>query len=108
MVKSRKMSVLKKRAVIIKPKITFRTTLKRINKNPFHNIWNNNGTYWIHYTTKNKLLIVFKNKGKLVNGIAYEVKRNRKSLKTSDINLAVKRRDKILKSLECHIYGEQK
>lgn len=108
MVKSRKMSVLKKRTVIIKPKIIVRTTSKSINKNPFHNIWNNNGTYWIHYTTKKELLIVFKNKGKLVNGIAYEVKRNRKSLKTSDINLAIKRRDKILKRLRCYIYGEQK
>jgi hypothetical protein len=72
-------------------KKTVRTTLKMIRKNPYHNIYNNNGTYWIHYTVR---------KGN-------KAKRLRKALKTSDINQAVKRRDEFFKKLECQIYGEK-
>lgn len=34
------------RAIIDKPVLSIRTT----SCNPFHHLWNNNGTWWVHYT----------------------------------------------------------
>ena len=52
--------------------------------NENHHIWDNNGTWWMHYT---------------VYPTAVTVKRVRKSLKTKDPHKARERRDIILSSL---------
>ncbi len=52
--------------------------------NENHHIWNNNGTWWMHYT---------------VYPTAVTVKRVRKSLKTKDAHKAREQRDAILSSL---------
>lgn len=49
-----------------------------------HHLWNNNGTWWIHYT---------------VYPTPVTVERIRRSLKTKILEEARNRRDKILKSL---------
>jgi len=49
--------------------------------NPDHNIWNNNGTWWCHYT---------------VHDSNKTARRVRVSLETKDINEARRRRDAIL------------
>ena len=49
-----------------------------------HHLWNNNGTWWIHYT---------------VYPTPVTVERVRRSLKTKILEEARKRRDKILNSL---------
>ena len=49
-----------------------------------HHLWNNNGTWWIHYT---------------VYPTPVTVERIRRSLKTKILEEARKRRDKILNSL---------
>ncbi len=51
--------------------------------NPDHNIWNNNGTYWCHYT---------------VHGPNNTAQRVRVSLETKDREEARKRRDDLLKN----------
>jgi hypothetical protein len=54
----------------------------RINdSNLNHHLWNNNGTWWVHYTVYPSLVTA---------------ERRRKSLNTKDIIVARKRRDKIL------------
>jgi len=52
--------------------------VKNKNPNPNHNIWNNNGTYWCHYT---------------VHEDGYTKKRVRVSLGTKDIAIARALRD---------------
>ena len=52
--------------------------MKNKNPNPDHNIWNNNGTYWCHYT---------------VHGDDYTKKRVRVSLGTKDVAIARALRD---------------
>jgi len=52
--------------------------VKNNNPNPDHNIWNNNGTYWCHYT---------------VHEDDYTKKRVRVSLGTKDIAIARALRD---------------
>jgi hypothetical protein len=52
--------------------------VKNKNPNPDHNIWNNNGTYWCHYT---------------VHEDGYTKKRVRVSLGTKDIAIARALRD---------------
>ncbi len=52
--------------------------VKNKNPNPDHNIWNNNGTYWCHYTVHNE---------------DYTKKRVRVSLGTKDIAIARALRD---------------
>jgi hypothetical protein len=49
--------------------------------NPNHHLWNNNGTWWIHFT---------------VYPSPVTAERRRKSLKTKNRQLARKRRDQIL------------
>ncbi len=51
--------------------------------NPDHNIWNNNGTYWCHYT---------------VHGSDNTANRVRVSLETKDIAEARRRRDVLIKN----------
>ncbi len=52
--------------------------MKNKNPNPNHNIWNNNGTYWCHYTVHND---------------DYTKQRVRVSLKTGDVQIARALRD---------------
>lgn len=52
--------------------------MKNTNPNPDHNIWNNNGTYWCHYT---------------VHEDDYTKKRVRVSLGTKDVEIARALRD---------------
>jgi hypothetical protein len=51
--------------------------------NPDHNIWNNNGTYWCHYT---------------VHGNDKTARRVRVSLETKDIAEARRRRDVLIRN----------
>ncbi|MFL2480891.1 MAG: hypothetical protein ACJ0K4_15210 [Verrucomicrobiales bacterium] len=53
-------------------------------KNPFHHLWNNNGTWWLHLT---------------MHGHDSTKKRIRRSLRTKDCSKAVLLRDKILADL---------
>jgi hypothetical protein len=55
--------------------------VKNKNPNPDHNIWNNNGTYWCHYT---------------VHEDGYTKKRVRLSLGTKDIAIARALRDFVM------------
>jgi len=52
--------------------------------NPNHHIWNNNGTWWLHYT---------------VYPTPITAERKRKSLRTKSVSLARQKRDKFLISL---------
>jgi hypothetical protein len=49
--------------------------------NTLHHLWNNNGTWWIHYT---------------VHPDAWTKERIRRSLRTRDLAEAIARRDEIL------------
>lgn len=49
--------------------------------NPLHHLWNNNGTWWIHYT---------------IHPDAFTKERIRRSLRTRDLTEALDRRDRIL------------
>ena len=53
------------------------------NKNPNHNIWNNNGTWWCHYTVHND---------------DYTKERVRVSLGTDDVKIARALRDFVLQA----------
>lgn len=52
--------------------------------NPNHHIWNNNGTWWLHYT---------------VYPTPVTAERKRKSLRTQSVSLARQKRDRFLLSL---------
>jgi len=55
-------------------------------KNPDHHLWNNHGTWWIHYT---------------LHVAGTRVRRVRQSLDTSDRAEARRRRDALLAELGC-------
>ena len=57
--------------------------MKNKNPNPNHNIWNNNGTFWCHYT---------------VHGNDYTKKRVRVSLGTNDVEIARALRDFVMQA----------
>jgi len=57
--------------------------VKNKNPNPDHNIWNNNGTYWCHYTVHND---------------DYTKQRVRVSLRTDDVKIARALRDLLLQA----------
>jgi hypothetical protein len=57
--------------------------VKNKNANPNHNIWNNNGTYWCHYTIHND---------------DYTKQRVRVSLGTNDIQIARALRDFLMQA----------
>ena len=57
--------------------------MKDKNHNPNHNIWNNNGTYWCHYTVHND---------------DYTKQRVRVSLGTNDIAIARALRDFLIQA----------
>jgi hypothetical protein len=57
----------------------------RINdSNPLHHLWNNNGTWWIHYTVN----------------FDCRTRRVRRSLRTGDLAVAIVRRDELLARLQ--------
>jgi hypothetical protein len=57
--------------------------VKNTNPNPNHNIWNNHGTYWCHYTVHND---------------DYTKQRVRVSLGTNDVEIARALRDFLIKA----------
>jgi hypothetical protein len=57
--------------------------VKNKNPNPNHNIWNNNGTYWCHYTVHND---------------DYTKQRVRVSLGTNDVQIARALRDFLMQA----------
>lgn len=52
--------------------------------NSLHHLWNNNGTWWVHYTLH----------------WANRKRRIRRSLKTSDVRVAIARRDALFARIE--------
>ncbi len=56
-------------------------SIRILAENPDHHLWNNNGTFWCHYT---------------LHVPDYTKPRVRRSLKTSSIQRARKRRDQLL------------
>ena len=54
--------------------------------NPNHHLWNNNGTWWLHYT---------------IYPTPVTAERRRKSLRTKCIEHARRKRDGILRALGC-------
>jgi hypothetical protein len=65
---------------------------RRTKNNPNHHLWNNNGTWWIHFT-------LHSNTGTR--------KRHRISLKTPDLEKARCRRDRIIAGLQnkAHVFA---
>ena len=61
-----------------------RLSIRVQGKNPLHHLWNNNGTWWIHYT---------------IHPDAFTKARVRRSLRTHDLATAQHRRDEILDAL---------
>lgn len=51
--------------------------------NSLHHLWNNNGSWWVHYTLH----------------FANRARRIRRSLKTSDAQVAIERRDALFEKL---------
>jgi hypothetical protein len=66
------------------PRSVGKVILRESRNNPTHHLWNNNGTWWIHYSICQS------------GGVT---KRFRNSLKTKDFQTACSRRDKILQDL---------
>ena len=61
------------------------TASLRVNPdNPNHHLWNNNGTWWLHYT---------------LHLPDYTARRIRHSLRTANLTLARSRRDELLTEL---------
>ena len=58
-----------------------RLSIRVQGENPLHHLWNNNGTWWIHYT---------------IHPDAYTKARVRGWLRTHDLATAIQRRDEIL------------
>ncbi len=58
-----------------------RLSIRVQGENPLHHLWNNNGTWWIHYT---------------IHPDACTKARVRRSLRTHDLTTAIQRRDAIL------------
>jgi hypothetical protein len=61
-----------------------RLSIRVQGENPLHHLWNNNGTWWIHYT---------------IHPDAYTKARVRRSLQTRDLATAIRRRDEVLAAL---------
>lgn len=58
-----------------------RLSLRVNTDNRLHHLWNNNGTWWIHYT---------------LHFADYTAQRIRRSLKTSELEEAIRLRDEII------------
>lgn len=70
------------------------TTRKPIKDNPNHHLWLNRKTWWIVLTMYNK--------------DTHQTTRHRQSLRTGDLIIAKKRRDKVLASLYAKFGKEEK
>ena len=57
---------------------------RRTGSNPDHHLWNNHGTWWCYFTLRSAM---------------GETKRHRISLRTHDLEIARRRRDRILNDL---------
>lgn len=57
---------------------------RRTDANPNHHLWNNNGTWWVHFTLRSS---------------TGAKKRHRISLKTPDLESARRKRDRILAAM---------
>jgi hypothetical protein len=66
------------------PQPSSRFSIRVKKENRKHHLWNNNGTWWIHYT---------------LHFADYTAQRVRRSLRTSELNEAILRRDEILFSV---------
>jgi len=64
-------------------KITATLASRVTDENPNHHLWNNRGTWWCHFT---------------LHRSDFTAERIRVSLKTSDLELARRRRDNLLQS----------
>lgn len=62
-----------------------RLTIRFSRDNADHHIWNNNGTWWFHFTMRSQ------------NGVT---QRSRHSLKTADVEQARAKRDRLLQALQ--------
>ena len=62
------------------PKLSIRVS----EANRLHHLWNNNGTWWLHYTE---------------HLADFTKRRVRRSLRTHDLELAIRRRDEALSSV---------
>jgi hypothetical protein len=60
---------------------------RRTKNNPNHHLWNNNGTWWLHFT---------------LHSVTGSKKRHRISLKTPDTESARRKRDRILADLHAN------
>ena len=70
--------------MIMNPTTTLHLAVRVLPNNENHHLWNNNGSWWFHFTLR--------------NATGYS-KRVRRSLKTSDIGKARVSRDRILNAL---------
>lgn len=61
-----------------------RLSIRVSDGNPHHHLWNNNGTWWVHFTE---------------HLADFTKRRVRRSLKTTDAREAIRRRDEILNRL---------
>jgi hypothetical protein len=68
-----------------RPLPTIRLSLRANMRNPDHHLWNNNGTWWCHFT---------------LHTPGNTKHRFRRSLRTSDRNVARVRRDELLGALQ--------
>jgi hypothetical protein len=64
---------------------SLRLATRRTDTNPNHHLWNNNGTWWLHFT---------------LHSDTGTKKRHRISLKTPDPESARRKRDRILTAIE--------
>lgn len=72
-----------KSADVIRPHVTLPSRISR--QNPDHNLWNNHGTWWVHFTLHHRH--------------TNTSERIRLSLKTGSVETARIRRDKILSAV---------
>ena len=61
-----------------------RLSIRVSDENPHHHLWNNNGTWWVHFTE---------------HLADFTKRRVRRSLKTTDALEAIRRRDELLNRL---------
>jgi hypothetical protein len=66
---------------------THHLATRRSKNNPNHHLWNNNGTWWCHFT---------------LHSTTGTKKRHRLSLKTPDLTSARRKRDRILSAIQAH------
>jgi len=65
--------------------MTATLSIRNTNRNPLHHLWNNNGTWWCHYT---------------LHLPDFTKRRVRINLKTSDLKKASRLRDQLLRATE--------